>query len=511
MRWRNRMEEELERDIADHIAMETEDNIARGMSPAEARYAALRKFGNVARVKENTRSVWAWAALDTWYADVRQAFRRMRRSPGTAALAVLSLALAFAPSVTVFSVMDRLFLTPLPIKAPGEIVEIRFRDTRPHLNHPYLPVSYPDFQDLRQLLQSFSGLTYQFGQGAMVALNGRRAPVGVHIVSENYFSVLGLPVQLGPGFLKNRPSLIVSHSYWMREFEGRPDTIGRTLLVNGFTFTIDGVASPEFRGADRFLAPDLWIPIETWLQLQPGERGFRERRDVHDGTLWARLRPGVSPAQAAAEVESACGELARRWPATNRYLSGFTYAPLADREKGGITRTSIGVILLGILLAVACANVAGILLARAEERRHETAIRQALGASRGRLMREWMVESAVLSLLAAALGMAGTRVLMNLLPGLLPSTLIPIHFEFSFGPRVWLYAASLMLVSALSFGLVPAWRGSRRTCLPAFAGIPPLASCAYGSPSGVCSSSCKSPPRKSYCLPPAWCWTASRP
>jgi hypothetical protein len=124
---RRRREEELERDIADHIAMETEDNIARGMSPPEARSAALRKFGNVARVKEDTRSVWGCTALDTWCADVRHALRRIRRSPGTTALAVLSLALAFAPSVTVFSVMDRLFLTPLPIRSPGEIVEIQFR------------------------------------------------------------------------------------------------------------------------------------------------------------------------------------------------------------------------------------------------------------------------------------------------------------------------------------------------------------------------------------------------
>jgi len=186
-----------------------------------------------------------------------------------------------------------------------------------------------------------------------------------------------------------------------------------------------------------------------------------ERRDIHDGTLWARLRPGVSPAQAAAEVESVSRELAQRWPATNRYLAGYTYAPLADRERGGITLTTIGVLLLGILLAVACANVAGILLARAEERRHETAIRQALGASRARLVREWMVESAVLSSMAAALGLAGAKVLMNLLPALLPSMLIPIRFEFSFGPRVWLYAALLVCVSALSFGLVPAWRGSR--------------------------------------------------
>ena len=236
---RRRLEEELERDIADHIAMETEDNMARGMSPAEARFAALRKFGNVTRVKEDTRSVWGWTALDTWYADVRQAFRRMRRSPGTAALAVLSLALAFAPSVTVFSVMHRLFLTPLPVKAPGEIVQIQFRDTRPNAEYHYQPVSYPEFQDFRRSLQSFSGLAYQCRQGAMVALNGQRALVGAHLVSEDYFSVLGLPIPLGPGFQKNRPSLIVSHSFWMREFAGRRDIIGRTLLVSGQTFTIE--------------------------------------------------------------------------------------------------------------------------------------------------------------------------------------------------------------------------------------------------------------------------------
>src|ERR1035438_9708542 len=162
---RRRLEQELERDIADHIAMETEDNLARGMSPSEARFAALRKFGNIARVKEDTRSVWAWTALDTWFADIRHALRRMRRSPGTAALAVLSLALAFAPSVTIFSVMDRLFLTPLPIRAPGEIVEIQFRDTRPNVEHPYQRASYADFQDFRSSLKSFSGLADRKSRG----------------------------------------------------------------------------------------------------------------------------------------------------------------------------------------------------------------------------------------------------------------------------------------------------------------------------------------------------------
>jgi predicted permease len=460
---RRRREEALERDIADHIAMETEENLALGMSPAEARFAALRKFGNVARIKEDTRSVWGWTALDTWYADVRHALRRIRRGPGTAVLAVLSLALAFAPSVTMFSVMDRLFLTPLPVKAPDEIVEIHFRDSRPNAEYHYQRATYPEFQDFGRSVKSFSGLAYQRSQGAMVALNGHRALVGAHLVSEDYFSVLGLPIPLGPGFLKNRPSLIVSHGFWMREFEGRRDIIGRTLLVNGQTFTIDGVAAPDFRGIRTMIvATDLWIPVETWLQLQPSFRASMERRDLRgDATIFARLRTGVPLAQAAVEVESIGRELAQKWPESNRYLTGNTYAVLADLDRSNRNLTGIGVLLLGILLAVACANVAGILLARAEERRHETAIRQALGASRARLLREWMVESAVISLLAAALGLASAKLLMNLLPGLLPSMVIPLHFEFSFGPRVWMYAASLVFFSVLSFGLVPAWRGSR--------------------------------------------------
>src|ERR1035437_3553647 len=139
---RRRLEEELERDIADHIAMETEENIARGMSPAEARLAALRKFGNVALVKEDTRSVWAWTALDTWYADLRHALRRMRRSPGTAALAVLSLALVSALSGAVFSVMARLPPTPLPVRSPAAIGEIKFRDTPPNVEYHHQPAPY---------------------------------------------------------------------------------------------------------------------------------------------------------------------------------------------------------------------------------------------------------------------------------------------------------------------------------------------------------------------------------
>jgi len=463
MRWRRPTEEELDRDIEEHLAMETEDNIARGMSPREARYAALRKFGNVARVKEETRSVWGGFSLDTLPADVRYAFRRIGRAPGTAALAAFSLALAFAPSVTMFSVMDRLFLTPVPVKAPQEIVEIEFRDSRPAAAHPYQRVSYTEFQDFRRSLASFSGMAYQRGQGAMLALNGRRILAGASLVSDNYFQVLGIPIQLGPGFSSGRTGLVISHSLWQREFGGRPDVIGATLLVTGHAFTIDGVAPPGFLGTANvnLLSPDLWIPLETWLRVQPASRSFIERRDAREGQVWARLRPGLTPAQALVEVQSVARDMANQWPQTNRYLDGYAWAALADHSRGGRNMTIIGVLILGILLAVACANIAGILLAQAEERRHEIAVRQSLGASRARLVREWMIESTVLALLGSGLGLAAAHILIDLVPRLAPSFPIPLNLEFSIGPRVWLYALALACVSTLAFGLVPAWRGSR--------------------------------------------------
>jgi len=461
MRWRRPTEEELDRDIEEHLAMETEDNIARGMSPREARYAALRKFGNVARVKEDTRSVWGGLSLDTLPADVRYAFRRIGRAPGTAALAVLSLALAFAPSVTMFSVMDRLFLTPVPVKAPQEILEIEFRDARPTAAHPYQQVSYTEFQDFRRSLASFSGMTYQSKKGVMLAVNGRRFLAGANLVSDDYFQVLGIPIQWGPGFSSGRSGVVISHSLWQREFGGRAGIIGTTLLATGQAFTIDGVAAPGFRGTDTLISPELWIPLETWVRMQPGFRPLLERRDYREGQVWARLRPGITPAQAMAEVQSVARGLANQWPQTNRYLDGYAWAAMADHSRGGRNMTIIGVLILGILLAVACANIAGILLAQAEERRHEIAVRQSLGAPRARLMREWMLESTVLALLGSALGLAAARILIDLIPRLAPSFPIPLNLEFSIGPRVWLYALALVCVSTLSFGLVPAWRGSR--------------------------------------------------
>jgi predicted permease len=201
--------------------------------------------------------------------------------------------------------------------------------------------------------------------------------------------------------------------------------------------------------------------MENWLRLQPRFRPLIEQRSNREGQVWARRRAGVGIAQAQAEVEAVARALSVRRPETNRYLTGYAWDEIKDRARGGRNLTAIAVLILGILLAVACANAAGLLLARAEERRHETAVRQASGASRARLMREWITESFVLASAGAAISLVAASAIMKLLPGLLPSMPIPLHFEFSFGSRVWTYALFLLLASALSFGIVPAWRGSR--------------------------------------------------
>lgn len=399
--------------------------------------------------------------IDTAVSDAKHALRRIARAPGVFALAVLSLALAFAPSVAVFGVMDRLFLTPLPIKAPGEVIEILLRDVRPAAKPPYQQLSYPDFQDFRGSLNSVTGLTYERRQGVSIVIDARRLLVWTHLVSDNYFGLLGIPVRYGPGFAGDAYPIVISHSLWVREFHTAPDVVGRQLLVNGRTFTITGIAAPDFRGTERIVSIDLWAPLDTWLRADSRYQAITNRRDYREGRVWARLQRGVALEASQAEIGRAADRIAKTWPATNRYLTGDAYFVLKDRDQGGLVLTSIGALVLGLLLAVACANLAGILLAQAEERRHELAVRQALGASRARLVRQWITESAVLAFAGATLGLIGARLLMNLLPALQPFTIIPLNFEFSLGPRVWLYAVCLMAASALGFGLVPAWRASR--------------------------------------------------
>jgi len=458
---RQRKEQDLQRDIENHIALETSDNVARGMDPEEARYAALRKFGSVAHVMEDTRQAWGWTWLETLGGDVRHALRRIRRSPGISLLVVLSLALAFAPAVTCFSVIDRLFLVPRPIKAPHEVAALTSRNASPTVKNPYEGVSYPDYVDLRDSLKSFSGLAYVSKRPVIALLNGRREVLLSNLVSDNYFKLLGLPLTSGPGLLPGRPGIVIAHSLWMREFGGTPGVVGRELVINGQSYTIAGIAAPECLGMSRFPVIDLWIPIEAWIERQPGTRRAMTQRDDRTASVWVRFRPGVSWAQATAEVKAATGELARRWPATNRDITGEVFDELNSRARVGLFFSGMGALLCGILFAVASANVAGVLFARMEEQRHETAVRVALGASRPRLVRQWMVESLLLALLGAALGMSAARALMALLPGWLPAMGIQLNLDFTISTRVWIYAASMVCASALAFGLAPAWRASR--------------------------------------------------
>lgn len=470
MKWRRNRENDLDRDIEHFLDEETAENVARGMTPEEARPAAHRKFGNLTMVKEDTLRIWSLSPIDTWWADVRHSFRRIRHRPGTSALIVFSLALAFIPSVTLFSLMDHLFLSQLPVPHPEAIMAIQFRDIRPDSAQSYWSPSYPEVQEFRGTLRSFSGFAHHRRQGALAMFNGRRLSLWTSLINDDFFTTLGIPVRSAPGFPKDRRSVIISHSLWTREFQSRSDIAGQTLRLNGQEFLIAGVAPAAFRGADSHIQDDVWIPMETWFALQPNSRDNFGRRQDRGGALWARLREGVPEQTAIAEVQAAGAAIARNGPPETRFLQGHSYAVLKERARGGRNVATMGVLLLGILIAVACANVTGILLARAEERRRETALRQALGASRLRLIREWMIESIVLAFAGAAIGIAGARVLIDAAPGLLPAMPIPLVISVTFSSRVWVYAVTMMSLAALSFGLIPAWRGSRPGLLSALRG-----------------------------------------
>ena len=257
------------------------------------------------------------------FAEARQSFRRVLRRPGTAILIVLSLGFAIGLNVALFSVLDRFLLTPLPVPSPETLYEIRYRDLHPAAipSHPTLP--YPDYLEAAKSLSSFSGIAFERRQGALLTIGGRQTSAYAHLVSRNYFTVLGVPIRHGPGLDRPGQSVVISHGFWMRELGGAPNVTGQALLLNGASFTIAAIAHPEFRGTERLVPIDLWIPVDDWLEQLPQFRKTFNRRDVNDGHIWSRVRAGVTRNQARAEVEAFAGDMAREWPQTNRQLTGY--------------------------------------------------------------------------------------------------------------------------------------------------------------------------------------------
>ncbi len=419
--------------------------------------------------------------------DLRSGFQQVIRRPGFSAAAIASLALGIGLNTTLFSIVNAVLLRGSPVAEPDRLVEIY---TGINQNYPHLTTSYPDFLDLRRGVDALSGIAANSYVRGIVSTGDRPALVTGEAVSANYFEVLGIAPALGRGFRADEdraaggaPVVVVSHGLWQTRLGARPQTVGDTLKLSGVVYTIVGVAPAGFTGTLPGIPTDFWVPVTMVDRLEfsgvsaqtdndPGQTRLERR-----GTRWlfvkGRLAEGRTVAEAQAQVDTLFARLRAEYPITNEKVTGsvlpassIRFHPMLD----GYVKAASAALLaaVSLVLLIACANVANMLRARGAARQREMAIRAAVGATRGRIVRQLLSEGLVLAAAGGALGVliawwAG-RALSGFATGVFP---IPIHFDFSIDGTVLAFACAASLGTALVFGLAPALSSSRPELVPA--------------------------------------------
>ncbi len=470
---RRREDNELDREIRDYIERETNDNIALGMSPTEARHAAMRKLGRpVLNVKEDTRAVWGWIWFERLWQDLRHGRRMLVKNPGFTFVAVLSLAIGIGANSAMFSFADALLLRPMPVLHPSDVVTVGTTESLGGFTS--LVASYRDYLDFRGQSKSFDGLVAFSDSTFGFATAPSELPqmkLGT-FVTGNFFRVMGVQPELGRDFLPEEDHvpgrdavLVLDHDTWQNQFAGDPSILGHRVRLDGIEFTIVGVAPPRFTGIDLYLRSAFYIPIAMWPRLtgNPQDRPL-EARDFRKLTVKGRLKPGVSVVQARAEVAAIARNLARAYPETNRNRIATARTELENRIQRSPPDAQL-VAMLALLamavLIVACANVAGLLTSRAPVRAREIALRLAIGAGRPRLIRQLLTESLLIAIAGGLLGLLvgyGGVVFFRQMKIISD---LPVKFDFDLDQRALLFSLAVAVVSALLFGLAPAIQTTR--------------------------------------------------
>ena len=394
-------------------------------------------------------------------ADLRLALRQLRNAPGFALTAILTLALAIGANAVVFSVLNALVLRPLSVPNPESLfmVERGYQsDTTP--SH-----SYPDYRDLRDRNRSFDSLiTYNIMGGVGLDTgSGNPSVVWPYLVSGNYFDALGIQPYLGR-FIhaaeehgkNSMPEIVLSYALWHTYFNGDRAVLGRTVQINKHPFTIVGVAPPGFRGTELFFAPDLWAPIVNSPQFMDSD-SLEERGD-HNIWVAGHLKPGVTPAAATSDLNAIAASLAKTYPKTDDGLKLSLSRPgLAGNTLGRPTRAFMAglMLLAGLILLAACANLGSLFAARAADRSREIALRMALGSRRTFILRQLLTEAVLLSLAGGVLGMVGAVAILRVLSVWRPIPNIPINIPVNPDVKTYALAVLLAVFSGLFFGLVP--------------------------------------------------------
>jgi len=455
---RSEMEADIAEELGAHMLHRADDLERSGMDRAEAERRARIEFGGRERFREESRETFGGNFMEILMQDVRFGLRVLRKTPGFTITAVVTLALAIGANAVVFSILNALILRPLDVPHPESLYTIQ------HLNDKSLEFSYPDYVDLRDRNRSFDGLAAYNNTQAIVDTGGNPARVFVDAVSPNYFDVFGIQPYLGRFIhesdargVSSPAYIVLTYAYWHTHFQDDRGVIGRKVQLNKHPFTIIGVAPPGFHGPVLFFGQDLFVPFGNPLQMEdPNSLSARGSPAVL--MTIGHLKAGVTPRQAAGDLSAIGAYLEKTYPKTDAEMKFSLTRPFLFGEFGGPgTRDFLTALMLlaGLILLAACANLGNLFAARAADRSREVALRLALGSSRSRILRGLFTEAVLLSLAGGAVGVWGSVVLLSGLSAWRPVPKFPVHMDVSPDASVYAVALLLTLATGFLFGAVP--------------------------------------------------------
>jgi predicted permease len=500
MAWLNRiwntlrshaLQDELDEELRLHLDLRAQELERAGMTHDEARAAATRQFGNATLQTERMRRMDVAAWMETLFSDLRYATRQFRRNPLFSSIAILSLALGIGANAAIFSVMNAVLLRALPVHDPQQLVILTNPDDA-GMWHGIADgereiISYPEFLQLRQRLTTLSGLCVSqssFARWQIRISGGEQEEAQGRLVSENYFSVLGVEPAIGRVFneqdaagVGRDPYAVISYNYWQRRFGGRTDVLETPIKLNGATITVIGVAARGFQGETGGQDPDMWLPVLMQPLINPGRDWLHDDVGHPYNTIWlhafGRLKSGSTLSSLQAEVNVVFKSMLDAfYPATlppEQKREAFSQHLVVHEAGTGAfngrndltTQLKILLAVAGLVLLIACANVANLLLARATARKREVGVRLSIGASRMRLFRQFLTESLLLSLLGGAAGLfmawGGSRILVRLLSDPQQEMSISTRLDW----RILAFTSGVTLFTGVLFGLAPSLRASR--------------------------------------------------